>query len=141
MKTHISELCRIESPIIQHGTHMLGRVEPDAALVDVSCPGFITALPQPNPARAGEIARCRTRAGRPFGANLTFPPAAPLADYPAYLKGIIESGRKVTESAKKAVMCRIYRNISASISGGHILLMELGRTFPPIFRTCVGYRL
>ena len=131
MKTRIIELCRLERPIIEHGTHMLGRVEPAAALVDVSCLDFITALTQPNPARAGEVARCRSRAGRPFGANLTFLPAAPLADYSAYLKVMIESGRKVTESSKKAVMCRIFRSISASLSGGHIFLMELSRKFHP----------
>jgi nitronate monooxygenase len=118
MKTRIIELCRIEHPIIHYGTHMLGRVELAAAMVDVSSLDFMTALTQPTPARTGEIARCRTRAGRPFGAKLTFLPAAPLADYPAYLKVIIESGRKVTASAKKAVMCRIYRNISASVYGG-----------------------
>lgn len=121
MKTRIIELSRITHPVIQYGTHMLGRVECVAALVQVRCLDFVTALTQPNPARAGEIAQCRTRAGRPTGANLTFLPAAPLADYPAYLKAIIESGRKVTESAKKAVMCRIYGNISASISGGACL--------------------
>jgi nitronate monooxygenase len=131
MKTRIIELCRIEHPIIHYGTHMLGRVELAAAMVDVSSLDFMTALTQPTPARTGEIARCRTRAGRPFGAKLTFLPAAPLADYPAYLKGL---GRKVTESAKKAVMCMICRNISACVSGGHILLMEIGRTFHPFLK-------
>jgi NAD(P)H-dependent flavin oxidoreductase YrpB (nitropropane dioxygenase family) len=131
MNTRMIELCRIKHPFIQYGTHRLGRIRLAAVLVDVNCLDSITALTQPNPARAGEIARCRTRAGGPFGANLTFHPADPLADYPPYLKGIIEIGRKVAESAKNAVVCRIYRNISAAISGGHILFMEIGRTFHP----------
>ena len=131
MNTRSIELCRIEHPIVQDGTQVLRRVDLAADLVDVSCLDFIIALTQPNPAHAGELARCRTRTGRPLGANLAFLPAAPLADYPAYLNVIIESGRKVAETATKAALCRIYRSISASISGGHLLLMEIGKTFHP----------
>jgi nitronate monooxygenase len=131
MKTRSIELCRMEQTMAQDETHMLGRVDLAAALVDASCLDFITAPTHPNPAHAGEFARSRTRTGRPLGANLTFLPAAPLADYPAYLNVIIESGRKVAETATKAALCRIYRSISASISGGHMLLMEIGRTFHP----------
>jgi len=117
--------------MVQDGTHMLGRVDLAAALVDVSRLHFIPALTQPNPAHPGKFPRSRMRTGRPLGANLAFLPAAPLADYPAYLNVIIESGRKVAETATKAALCRIYRSISASISGGHMLLMEIGRTFHP----------
>ena len=75
MKTRIIEPRRMTHPIIQYGTHMLGR---GGLAADGSCMDFNTALTQPNPAQASEIARCRTPASEPFWRNPNFSSRSPF---------------------------------------------------------------
>ena len=100
MKTRVTELFGIEHPIIQGGMHYVGYAELAAAVSNAGGLGIITALTQCSPERlAAEIRRCREMTGKPFGVNLTFLPAMKQADYPGYVRAIVEGGVKIVETA------------------------------------------
>ncbi|HEX3888768.1 MAG TPA: nitronate monooxygenase family protein [Phenylobacterium sp.] len=100
MKTQITELFRIEHPIIQGGMHMVGYAEMAAAVSNAGGLGIITGLTQGNPANlTKEIARCREMTDKPFGVNLTFLPAVTPPDYPGFVEAIVKSDVKVVETA------------------------------------------
>jgi nitronate monooxygenase len=100
MKTRITELFRIEHPIIQGGMHYVGFAELAAAVSNAGGLGIITGLTQRTPDNlAREIARCRAMTDRPFGVNLTFLPAITPPDYPGFVDVIVESGVKIVETA------------------------------------------
>ena len=100
MKTRVTELFGIEHPIIQGGMHYVGYAELAAAVSNAGGLGIITALTQRSPERlAAEIRRCREMTGKPFGVNLTFLPAMKQADYPGYVRAIVEGGVKIVETA------------------------------------------
>lgn len=100
MKTRITELFGIEHPIIQGGMHYVGFAELAAAVSNAGGLGTITGLTQNTPADlANEIAKCRDLTSKPFAVNLTFLPMVGEADYPGYVKAIIEGGVNVVETA------------------------------------------
>jgi NADH:quinone reductase (non-electrogenic) len=100
MKTRITELFKIEHPIIQGGMHFVGLAELAAAVSDAGGLGIITGLTQRTPDDLSrEIARCRAMTDKPFGVNLTFLPSVNPPDYPGYVRAIIDGGVKIVETA------------------------------------------
>jgi len=103
MKTKITELFKIEHPVIQGGMHYVGFAEMAAAVSNAGGLGIITGLTQKTPEDlAKEIARCKEMTDKPFGVNLTFLPAFTAPDYPGYVKAIIEGGVKIVETAGRS---------------------------------------
>jgi nitronate monooxygenase len=100
MKTRITELFRIEHPIIQGGMHYVGFAELAAAVSNAGGLGIITGLTQKTPADlANEIARCHDMTDKPFGVNLTILPVIEAPDYPGYIDAIIDGGVTIVETA------------------------------------------
>ena len=93
MKTKITELFKIEHPIIQGGMHHVGFAELAAAVSNAGGLGTITGLTQGTPEKlANEIAKCQTMTNKPFAVNLTFLPSLTPPDYPGLIKVIIDAG-------------------------------------------------
>ncbi len=100
MKTRITELLRIERPLVQGGMHMVGLAELASAVSNAGGLGILTALSQRTPDDlASEITRCREMTSKPFGVNLTFLPIVNAPDYAGYVRAIIDSGVKIVETA------------------------------------------
>jgi len=100
MKTRITEMFKIEHPIIQGGMHYVGFAELAAAVSNAGGLGIITALTQKTPEDlAKEISKCKEMTNKPIGVNLTFLPVVEAPDYPGYINAIIEGGVKVVETA------------------------------------------
>lgn len=100
MKTQITELFKIQHPIIQGGMHFVGLAELAAAVSNAGGLGIITGLTLRSPELlANEIRRCHEMTAMPFGVNLTFLPTVSSPDYPGYIRAIIEGGIKVVETA------------------------------------------
>ena len=100
MKTRITELFKIEYPIIQGGMHFVGFAELAAAVSNAGGLGIITALTQKSPqALLDEILRCKDLTDKPIGVNLTFLPTVSSPDYPSYIKAIIDGGVQIVETA------------------------------------------
>ena len=99
-KTRITELLKIERPIVQGGLQNVGVAELASAVSNAGGFGMLTALTQPSPeALSDEIKRCRTMTDKPFGVNLTvFPTIKPL-DHAAYARVCVENGVEVVETA------------------------------------------
>src|SRR5258705_9035124 len=103
MKTAITELFKIEHPIIQGGMHYVGFAELAAAVSNAGGLGIITGLTQKAPELlAKEIARCRDMTDKPFGVNLTFLPSFTAPPYPEYIAAIREGGVKAVETAGRS---------------------------------------
>lgn len=100
IKTRITELLKIEHPIVQGGLQNVGVAELASAVSNAGGFGMLTALTQSSPdALATEIERCKGMTSKPFGVNLTvFPTIKPL-DYNAYAQVCVDSGIKVVETA------------------------------------------
>mmetsp|Transcript_55025 Transcript_55025/g.128715 ORF Transcript_55025/g.128715 Transcript_55025/m.128715 type:complete len:336 (-) Transcript_55025:142-1149(-) len=100
IQTALTELLRIEHPIIQGGMQHVGYAEMASAVSNAGGLGILTGLTQPNPeALRAEIARCRTMTSKPFGVNLTILPAIIPADYDAYAQIIAEERVSMVEVA------------------------------------------
>jgi NADH:quinone reductase (non-electrogenic) len=103
MKTAITDLFKIEHPIIQGGMHYVGFAELAAAVSNAGGLGIITALTQRTPELlAKEIARCHEMTDKPFGVNLTFLPSLSAPPYPEYIAAIKEGGIKIVETAGRS---------------------------------------
>jgi nitronate monooxygenase len=100
LRTRITELLKIEHPIVQGGMMWVGRAELVAAVSNAGGLGLLTGLTQPTPDDLRrEIARCRTMTDKPFGVNLTFLPSVTPPPYAEYRKAIIDSGVTIVETA------------------------------------------
>lgn len=100
MKTRITELFKIEHPIIQGGMHFVGFAELAAAVSNAGGLGIITALTQKSPqALLDEILKCKDLTDKPIGVNLTFLPTVSSPDYPSYIRSIIDGGVTIVETA------------------------------------------
>src|SRR4026207_2518331 len=103
MKTRITELFRIEHPIIQGGMHYVGFAELAAAVSNAGGLGIITGLTQRTPELlAKEIARCRDITDKPFGVTRPFLRSFPPPPYPEYTAAIKEGGVKAVETAGRS---------------------------------------
>jgi len=103
MKTRLTELLGIETPIICGGMMRVGTADLAAAASNAGALGVMTALTQPTPeGLEAEIARCRSMTDKPFGVNLTVGVVASEINYDDYVDVIIKSGVKIVETAGRS---------------------------------------
>lgn len=103
MKTRITELLGIETPIICGGMMRVGTAELAAAASNAGALGVMTALTQPTPeGLVAEIEKCRSLTSKPFGVNLTVGVVATEINYDDYVQAIIDSGVKIVETAGRS---------------------------------------
>jgi nitronate monooxygenase len=103
MKTRLTELLGIETPIICGGMMRVGTAELAAAASNAGALGIMTALTLPTPELLGaEIEKCQSLTKKPFGVNLTVGVVATEINYDDYLDVICESGVKVVETAGRS---------------------------------------
>ncbi|MEH6610310.1 MAG: nitronate monooxygenase [Halioglobus sp.] len=103
MKTRLTELLGIETPIICGGMMRVGTAELAAAASNAGALGVMTALSQPTPeALIAEIEKCRSLTDKPFGVNLTVGVVATAVNYDDYVEAILDCGIKVIETAGRS---------------------------------------
>lgn len=103
MKTRITELLGIETPIVCGGMMRVGTAELAAAASNAGALGVMTALTQPTPeGLRAEIEKCRSLTDKPFGVNLTVGVVATEINYDDYVDVILESGVKIVETAGRS---------------------------------------
>ena len=103
MKTRLTELLGIETPIICGGMMRVGTAELAAAASNAGALGVMTALTQPTPeGLRAEIEKCRSLTDRPFGVNLTVGVVATEINYDDYVDVILDSGVKIIETAGRS---------------------------------------
>ena len=103
MKTRLTELLGIETPIICGGMMRVGTADLAAAASNAGALGVMTALTQPTPeGLEAEIARCGSLTDKPFGVNLTVGVVASEISYDDYVDVIIKSGVKIVETAGRS---------------------------------------
>lgn len=103
MKTRITELLGIETPIVCGGMMRVGTADLAAAASNAGALGVMTALTQPTPeGLEAEIARCASMTDKPFAVNLTVGVVASEINYDDYVDVIIKSGVKIVETAGRS---------------------------------------
>jgi len=103
MKTRLTELLGIETPIICGGMMRVGTAELAAAASNAGALGVMTALTLPTPELLErEIAKCRSLTDRPFGVNLTVGVVSTQINYDDYVDVICKSGVKIVETAGRS---------------------------------------
>jgi len=103
MKTRLTELLGIETPIICGGMMRVGTAELAAAASNAGALGVMTALTQPTPELLrAEIEKCRSLTDKPFGVNLTVGVVATPVSYDDYLDVILGCGVKIIETAGRS---------------------------------------
>jgi len=103
MKTRLTELLGIETPIICGGMMRVGTADLAAAASNAGALGVMTALTQSTPeGLAAEIARCQSMTDKPFAVNLTVGVVASEINYDDYVDVIIKSGVKIVETAGRS---------------------------------------
>lgn len=103
MKTRVTELFNIETPIICGGMMRVGTADLAAAASNAGALGVMTALTQPTAeGLEAEIARCAAMTDKPFGVNLTVGVVASEINYDDYVDVIIKSGVKIVETAGRS---------------------------------------
>ena len=99
MRTAITTLLGIETPIVQSGIRWLAQAPFVAAVANAGALGLLSAHTQPDgPALQAEIRRTRALTGKVFGVNLTLLPATSerTADY---IAAIVAEGITIVETA------------------------------------------
>lgn len=103
MKTRITEMLGIETPIVCGGMMRVGTAELAAAASNAGALGVMTALTQPTlDGLAAEIAKCQSLTSKPFAVNLTVGVVASEINYDDYVDVIINSGVKIVETAGRS---------------------------------------
>lgn len=103
MKTRVTELLGIETPIICGGMMRVGTADLAAAASNAGALGVMTALTQPTAdGLETEISRCQSMTDKPFGVNLTVGVVASEINYDDYVDVIIKSGVKIVETAGRS---------------------------------------
>lgn len=103
MKTRITELLGIETPIVCGGMMRVGTAELAAAASNAGALGVMTALTQPTPdLLRAEIEKCRSLTDKPFAVNLTVGVVATEINYDDYVDVILDSGVKIVETAGRS---------------------------------------
>jgi nitronate monooxygenase len=103
MKTRLTELLKIETPIICGGMMRVGTADLAAAASNAGALGVMTGLTQPTAeGLEAEIARCAAMTDKPFGVNLTVGVVASEINYDDYVDVIIKSGVKIVETAGRS---------------------------------------
>ncbi|MDO8799380.1 nitronate monooxygenase family protein [Phenylobacterium sp.] len=100
IKTRITEMFGVETPIVMGGMTGVGYARLVAAVANAGALGFITAHHSSNKQELlEEIELCRSLTDKPFGVNLTLLPSLNKIPYDEYREAIIESGIKIVETA------------------------------------------
>jgi len=103
MKTKLTEMLGIETPIICGGMMRIGTAELAAAASNAGALGVMTALTQPTPELLkAEIEKCQSLTDKPFAVNLTVGVVATSINYDDYVKVICDSGVKIVETAGRS---------------------------------------
>jgi nitronate monooxygenase len=103
MKTRITELLGIETPIICGGMMRVGTAELAAAASNAGALGVMTALTLPTPELLkAEIEKCKSLTDKPFAVNLTVGVVATEINYDDYVDVICDSGVKIVETAGRS---------------------------------------
>ena len=103
MKTRLTELLGIETPIICGGMMRVGTAELAAAASNAGALGVMTALTLPTPELLRqEIEKCQSLTDKPFAVNLTVGVVASEINYDDYVDVIINSGVKIVETAGRS---------------------------------------
>jgi len=103
VKTRLTELLGIETPIICGGMMRVGTPELAAAASNAGALGVMTALSLPSLEALEEgIARCASLTSKPFGVNLTVGVVATPINYDDLIDVIIKSGVKIVETAGRS---------------------------------------
>lgn len=103
MKTRLTEMFGIETPLICGGMMRVGTAELAAAASNAGALGVMTALTQPTPdLLAAEIEKCQSLTSKPFAVNLTVGVVATEINYDDYVDVIVRSGVKIVETAGRS---------------------------------------
>src|SRR5579872_6549617 len=103
IKTKITEMFGVETPVVMGGMTGVGYGELVAAVANAGGLGFIVAHLFPTAeALHAEIEKTRKLTKKPFGVNLTLLPSLNPIPYDDYRKAIIESGIKIVETAGRS---------------------------------------
>lgn len=103
MKTKLTELLGIETPIICGGMMRVGTAELAAAASNAGALGIMTALTLPTPELLREeIQKCKSLTDKPFAVNLTVGVVATEINYDDYVDVICQSGVKIVETAGRS---------------------------------------
>jgi NADH:quinone reductase (non-electrogenic) len=103
MKTRLTELLGIETPIICGGMMRIGTAELAAAASNAGALGVMTALTSPTPkALMDEIKKGQSLTDKPFAVNLTVGVVATEVNYDEYVEVICRSGIKIVETAGRS---------------------------------------
>ncbi|MFN9927806.1 MAG: NAD(P)H-dependent flavin oxidoreductase [Phenylobacterium sp.] len=103
IKTRITEMFGVETPLIMGGMTGVGYAPLVAAVANAGALGFITAHHSQSAEELHkEIQRCKDLTDKPFGVNLTLLPSLNPIPYDEYRRAIIESGIKIVETAGRA---------------------------------------
>ncbi|MBK8629237.1 MAG: nitronate monooxygenase [Sphingomonadales bacterium] len=103
IKTRLTEMFGVETPICMGGMTGVGYGELVAAVANAGALGFITAHMFPSgEALLAEIEKTKALTSKPFGVNLTLLPSINPIPYDEYREAIISSGIKIVETAGRA---------------------------------------
>ena len=103
MKTRITEMFGVDTPIVMGGMTGVGYADLVAAVANAGALGFITAHMFPSgKALLDEIEKCQALTNKPFGVNLTLLPSINPIPYDEYREAIIASGIRIVETAGRA---------------------------------------
>lgn len=100
IKTRITEMFGIETPLVMGGMTGVGYGELVAAVANAGALGFITAHMFDTAEKLeAEIKKTRELTDKPFGVNLTILPSLNPIPYDEYRRVICETGIKIVETA------------------------------------------
>ena len=100
IKTRITEMFGVETPIVMGGMTGVGYGDLVAAVANAGALGFITAhMFQTAEDLEKEIKHVRDLTDKPFGVNLTILPSLNPIPYDEYRRAIVETGIKIVETA------------------------------------------
>jgi len=103
MKTRITEMFGVETPLVMGGMTGVGYADLVAAVANAGALGFITAHMFKSGAELlDEIEKTKSLTDKPFGVNLTLLPSINPIPYDEYREAIIHSGLKIVETAGRA---------------------------------------
>ncbi len=103
IKTKITEMFGVETPIVMGGMTGVGYGELVAAVANAGALGFIVAHLFPSAEELhAEIKKTKELTDKPFGVNLTLLPSLNPIPYDEYRRAIIESGIKIVETAGRS---------------------------------------
>ena len=103
MRTRITEMFGVETPIVMGGMTGVGYADLVAAVANAGALGFLTAHMFKSGAELlAEIEKTQSLTDKPFGVNLTLLPSINPIPYDEYREAIIASGVKIVETAGRA---------------------------------------